>query len=114
MAAVDVLRAAGRWLAEPLRWSKLSAAKTARGLAVRVNSPGAVRWCAVGALAKCGLDLHAGYDEIDEAQRLLVAALPYGYRSAAAFNDAEWVTHEVLAAWFSRAVRLAEREGVAA
>jgi hypothetical protein len=114
--AVRVLKEARDLLSDPMRWAKLAPnrpmfridEKTERKVYLRPDDPACVRWCPVGALAKCGLAVHASYDEIDEADRLLHAALPFGYKSVPRFNDEEWCSHELIMTLFSQAIRLGE------
>ena len=71
-------------------WTRGTLAKNAKGKTVSVNSPGAVSFCAVGALRKAEL-VTGKTGEAANARRVLASCIPssgmYSSKSIMNFND---------------------------
>lgn len=52
----EMVRCAIVLISNPENWTTGVLARDACGEPIQVESPGAVKWCAIGALVKCGAD----------------------------------------------------------
>jgi hypothetical protein len=100
-ADADILRAARKRIEDPAHWTKGTFARDSDGFAVKVESPRAVCFCAIGAVyAAFGKgDIVGARDYLDGAA---------GMRVVVDINDHG--THADVLALFDRAIALAERE----
>ncbi len=100
-STLEILTEARELISDPERWLQGRTAADARGVDVAPNSPKAVCWCSLGALAKV-IDVNSsglltGHENANDALCEMANAMSV-VPSVWIFNDAH--THDqVLAAW---------------
>lgn len=106
MSTLDVLRAARALIRDPARWTQNFWAKDATGFDCAPDAPGAVCWCAAGAInniAPGDLDAVQALDAVVPAEYS-----GYGTHPLFAYNDDR--THAEVLALFDAAIARLERE----
>ena len=104
MTTKEILIAARAKIERPECWTQRAFAKTALRNKAKVDSPRAVCWCALGAIA--AITREPPHDVNDEVYWLLHRAmgLPDDEMEVAGWNDASGRTHAEVLAAFDRAI----------
>lgn len=109
----EILKKAREIIADPIRWTKGAFALDKNKETALPNWNEAVCWCAEGAIQKAVWDMKAWHDSkersavMETACALLEAHIPSDYEffaRAARYNDHENTTHEMVLAWFDKAI----------
>lgn len=110
---VEILRAARALIDTPEKWAKRYYAYDAHGFTVDPESPGACRFCAVGALYRAGNTLRVSESDAEQALGKAVPAefaaecRKSGNHPVICFND-KVAEHPDVLALYDRAIELAE------
>lgn len=106
LTALQILKAARKLLSKPERWIQHSSARSSGGLTVKVKSPDAVGWCAIGAIRRCD-DNRSTNGCV--AERCLTLTIPRSSKHCGitGYNDAQGRSHKQIMTWFDRAIKRA-------
>lgn len=108
MRIKKVLEAALMTLDNGQSWTKDTAARDGAGEPIQPTNRVAVSWCAMGAVEKGGVIVHASIETIRETHNVLYRTLIRNpevfWSSVPAFNDHKDTTYEDIALLFKKAI----------
>lgn len=106
----DVLREAKALIAEPWRWCTMMSAVDADGGLVDPRSEDAIRWCAIGAIARvAGICVEHASNRFPQIHSAAAVVAPDCGTNASILNDRG--NHADVMAMFDSAIALAEAAG---
>lgn len=101
--AKDLLVCARELISDPARWTKGSYATDASGDYTQISNENACRFCAVGAIYRCGYEVVENRIKVENQARRLMWEI-VGERNLASFNDHPSTTHAMVLDAFDRAI----------
>lgn len=89
---LEILKRARSILASPDRWTQFALARRADGRSCYPSEPGAVRFCAYGALVRAAAELKMGHgDKVAMAELAAMAWAPNPNQTEAAVRNLVWM-----------------------